>query len=609
MDMRRLLGSSARAAVRVTALCLLAVSPALTIATAAAGDLPVAAERGLEPRVPAPKSTHPTGRRWQSDTTLHLKFAEGTAVRLRAGRFVTLSDDDLTGLNQALDLAPGWRAHRMVTRAENEVASDRADNEARSGRRLADFNLWYELTVPEGDNVGTVVEALNALDVVESAYPEPLPAKFPSPSFVSDQGYRLAPSEGGIGAQSVSVTPGATGSRVKVIDVEYSWNTGHEDLDATAIAGAVIRNGTPQDPFSDDNHGTAVLGVLVADADAQGVTGVVSNASVGMVNAYNVERGYDLANAIDLARTNMSGGDVLLIEQQIWGPTGEFVPVEWVAAYYDAIALATAQGIIVVEAAGNGSQNLDAAEFGSPFPSGRPDSGAIIVGAGAAPGCGTARSRLPFSTYGARVDVQGWGECVTTTGYGDLQSGTGKNVFYTSQFNGTSSASAIVAAAAAALSSAHEQSTGSDLTSQQARAQLISSGSAQDMSVPGEIGPLPNLPAALNAPTVAATSPADGATGVNRKSNVSATFSEAVTGVSTSTFILRNSETGTAIAGKVKRGTANQWIFDPRSPLAAWTRYTATLTSGTSAVRDASGDPLTEMSWTFTTAGPHGGTP
>ena len=128
-------------------------------------------------------------------------------------------------------------------------------------------------------------------------------------------------------------------------------------------------------------------------------------------------------------------------------------------------ASATSQGIIVVEAAGNGGENLDGLEYGSPFPAGRPDSGAIIVGAGAAPGCGTARrpARAVVSTYGTRVDVQGWGECVTTTGYGQLQSGADENVFYTSQFNGTSSASAIVAAAAAALSSAREQSTGAHL--------------------------------------------------------------------------------------------------------------------------------------------------
>ena len=62
------------------------------------------------------------------------------------------------------------------------------------------------------------------------------------------------------------------------------------------------------------------------------------------------------------------------------------------------------------------------------------------------------RSRLSFSTYGSRVDVQGWGHNVTTTGYGGLFTGGGDpNQYYTATFNGTSSASPIVAGAAAAL--------------------------------------------------------------------------------------------------------------------------------------------------------------
>jgi hypothetical protein len=141
-----------------------------------------------------------------------------------------------------------------------------------------------------------------------------------------------------------------------------------------------------------------------------------------MVNASNSERGWDLANSILVALSAISPGDVILIEQQTYGPSGHgYVPVEWIPAVYDAIKTATASGVIVVEAAANGGENLgDTSVYGSSFPSGKPDSGAIIVGAGAA--CGNqgvpSRSRLSWSNYGPRVNVQGWGECVTTTGYG-----------------------------------------------------------------------------------------------------------------------------------------------------------------------------------------------
>ena len=41
-----------------------------------------------------------------------------------------------------------------------------------------------------------------------------------------------------------------------------------------------------------------------------------------------------------------------------------------------------------------------------------------FVGAGAACAGSSDRSRLSFSNHGARLDLQGWGQCVTTSGYG-----------------------------------------------------------------------------------------------------------------------------------------------------------------------------------------------
>ncbi len=216
-----------------------------------------------------------------------------------------------------------------------------------------------------------------------------------------------------------------------------------------------------------------------------------------------------LANAIDVARVNLSRGDVLLLEAQTWGwncPDREcYVPVEWEPAVYDAIVRATAAGIIVVEAGGNGNQNLDDPYYGSPFPRGRADSGAIIVGAGGAPGCSVypqpARSRLELSSYGSRIDVQGWGECVTTSGYGNLHNGGSEDSWYTHSFSGTSSASPIVAAAAASLSSAYETAIGGNLSPQDVRRILVTTGAPQELSaagaIAGKVGPLPNLRAAL----------------------------------------------------------------------------------------------------------------
>lgn len=104
------------------------------------------------------------------------------------------------------------------------------------------------------------------------------------------------------------------------------------------------------------------------------------------------------------------------------------------------------------------------------------------------------------------------------------------------------------------------------------------------------------------APTVTSYSPGSNTLLVRRSSSISATFSEAVQGVNTTTFTLKNPATGAVVAATAYRnGTTNQWILDPQETLAAKTRYTVTLTGGTSGIRDLAGNPLASRSWQFTT--------
>ena len=116
----------------------------------------------------------------------------------------------------------------------------------------------------------------------------------------------------------------------------------------------------------------------------------------------------------------------------------------------------------------------------------------------------------------------------------------------------------------------------------------------------------PVAPADTTAPTVTAQAPAANATGVAVGSNVTATFSENVQGVSGSTFTLKPG-TATSTAANVSaavtyNATTRVATLDPTANLALNTSYTATLTGGASAVRDAAGNPLVTVSWTFTTA-------
>ncbi len=103
-------------------------------------------------------------------------------------------------------------------------------------------------------------------------------------------------------------------------------------------------------------------------------------------------------------------------------------------------------------------------------------------------------------------------------------------------------------------------------------------------------------PSDTTPPTVSSTTPASGASGVAVNTAVTATFSEAVQNVSTTTFTLRAGTTSVSGSATVSGSTAT---FTPSAPLAYSTTYTATLTTG---VTDLANNALaTAYSWSFTT--------
>ncbi|HKG62159.1 MAG TPA: S8 family serine peptidase [Pyrinomonadaceae bacterium] len=305
---------------------------------------------------------------------------------------------------------------------------------------------------------------------IEIAEPVPLPQIPPAitPDFTANQGY-LDAGTGGIDARFAWTKPNGNGAGITIYDVEYSWNQNHEDLSKVHGIPLLLNPGDSAiDPFSDNNHGTAVLGEVIADNDSKGVTGISWGADVRMAPANTANLGYNPANAILLAVADGSPGDVILIEQQasVCG-LSDFGPTEWISSVFDAIQTAVANRFVVVEAAGNGNVNLDQAACGTTFNRNVRDSGAIIVGAGQPPSSGSDRQRESFSTYGSRVDLQGWGSSVQTTGYGSYTNPDdpgNRNFWYTTGFNGTSSASPIVTGAAANLQAIAINRFGTPLT-------------------------------------------------------------------------------------------------------------------------------------------------
>lgn len=317
-----------------------------------------------------------------------------------------------------------------------------------------------------------------------------------TPSFESYQGY-LGPAPHGIDAPA-AWRRGFRGAGVWFADIEGGWNAAHEDLPGDRIEHVA---GAPIDDPSWRAHGTAVLGEVVGRDNGKGVVGIAPDVERVFTSSIG---GIAVADAIDAAAGRLRPGDVLLIELQGVGPRGRFIPVEYWDDIFDAIHAATRRGVVVIEAAGNGAEDLDHKGYRRAFDRSRRDSGAIMVGAGAPPRAGFSdRERLDFSNHGGRVDVQGWGRKVTTLDYGDLQACDGADRHYadrhyTDQFSGTSSASPIVAGAAVLLQSI-ARNAGKVLSPGELRDLLQRTGTPQAGNTKERIGPRPDLARAINA--------------------------------------------------------------------------------------------------------------
>jgi hypothetical protein len=310
------------------------------------------------------------------------------------------------------------------------------------------FDRYLIAELPDRGAAEAAARRLAALPEVDEAYVEGGP--YPPPVTPGDdprsasQGY-LDAAPGGLDARwAWGVTDGAG---VGFVDLEQGWTLSHEDLSA---AGIGLISGVSS---AYHGHGTAVLGEVVGVDNTLGVVGMAPKASARVVSQYRTATNYSTAEAILSAAQAMSVGDVLLLEAQTGFNGLSNLPVEVEVAVFDAIRHAVDAGIVVIEAGGNGSNDLDTFvdsanrqrlnRASSDFR----DSGAIMVGAASST---TPHSRLWFSNFGSRIDCFGWGENINTTG--DGWQGTSTTA-YTTSFGGTSGASPMVAAAALLMQS------------------------------------------------------------------------------------------------------------------------------------------------------------
>jgi hypothetical protein len=435
------------------------------------------------------------------------------ALRAPAGILASLAGES-TGSLEAVLADYGARLRPILGPTEERVlAAASALEMTGEGPPAADLSIFYGVEAP-ADRLEALRSDLESQDLVESAYikpgaepaarlndiaaarREPPPT---TPDFTARQLY-LLPAPGGVDALYAWTQAGGRGAGVRIIDIEGAWRFTHEDL--AGNQGGLVA-GVQSTDLGWRNHGTAVIGEFGGDRNPFGVTGISPDANVSAISIFGPGSGSSAA--ITAAAARLRAGDVMLIELHRPGPRFNFegrddqlgyVAVEWWPDDFAAIQAAAARGIIVVEAAGNGAEDLDdpvyqipAAGFPpgwtNPFRRSNRDSGAIVVGAGAPPpgthgsDHGADRSRLDFSNYGALIDAQGWGREVTTTGYGDLQGGSNEDAWYTDTFSGTSSASPIIVGVAAALQGMARAGGRPVLTPAQVRNCLRTTGSPQ----------------------------------------------------------------------------------------------------------------------------------
>lgn len=437
---------------------------------------------------------------------IYVKFPDDTDYEVTDKALILPGHQQDTRLNELKEL--GWwsRVHRLP---KEQLTAYRRTAEKNLGKKLPDMNAEFHFHLYKADKISDAIQLLKVLPGVKKVLEVPVPINAQAPDYTSFQGYAQSVSSG-INADSATLVYNNRGTGIGICDIEYSYNGNHLDHPAVPLLSAPY-----YDPFNSTDHGTAVLGIIGSKNNTEGTTGIASDSRLYFSAACTLpDSTYNLARAVTDALPALVAGDIILFEQQIPGPnydparTDQFglVPIEWFEPYYFMVQLASGLGITIVEAAGNGQQNLDAPEYNTgshtPFLPGN-SSGAIIVGAGSAgvarSGTDSARSRLWYSNYGSRIDVQGNGERIYTTGYGSLYATEGINRFYTDDFGGTSGASPIVVGAVALMQSIHKQNAGGQvLSTATILSALKATGKPQSSSTlyPAAtypIGPLPNV--------------------------------------------------------------------------------------------------------------------
>lgn len=550
---------------------------------------------------------------YYAQTRVEFSFSDEAPVRLSGEDFSSPLKQDYADVEALLREAGATQWKRLFSEHSPEHLDHlRKTGEARRGIELPDLNNWYTVVLPSDAAAEELAARLAKNPRIRSASATPLPVMFAAdiapttPSHTGGQGYQAA-APAGVGIASAWALPGGDGPGIRVLQCEMGWVVDHEDYDLTHTGG-----GNSSDP-THSNHGSACVSILGARDNGYGVTGMTPLLD-GLFSRGILEFGGPSAWIASM--DSLDPGDVISAS---WGYASTPVPgqscicncsqfgtlaAEANQADFDAIQTVTANGYIVVLAAGNGSMPLDHSFYGGMFNLDVRDSGALFVGAidpGGNPTC--------WTNHGSRIDAHAWGSAVTSAGYGDLFNGGGDpRQFYTSTFGGTSSACPIVSGCLAAAQGIHKSATGTVLDAWQFRTLLRGTGTPQTGSFSKLLSHQPDLaqliPAMLGLatdttpPTIVHTPLGNTLSTASRL--VEATISD-VSGIPTARLLYRVNggawtQTAMTLIGSTWRGSI------PGRPVGSVIDYQITATDGASVPNTA-----TSSTWTYRVQAPADG--
>ncbi|TLM71326.1 S8 family serine peptidase [Pseudarthrobacter sp. NamB4] len=364
----------------------------------------------------------------------------------------------------------------------------------------------------------------------------------------------------------------SSGAGVTAYVVDTGVLASHTDFAGRITAGwTAVADGRGSGDCN--GHGTHVAGTVA------GTTyGVAKGATVVPVRVLDCNgSGYnsDVVAGLDWVAAHHAAGVPAVVNLSLGGSASSAVDTAIQAVTNDGVTAVVAAGNSAVDACGSSPARVPAA---------------VTVAAS-----DSSDRQASFSNFGSCVDLYAPGVGISSAYH--TSSGA------TASMSGTSMAAPHAAGAAALLLAQNPALTPAQvagtLTSNATTGVIAgaASGTPNRLLYSGAV----SAPAPAPAPTVTAVTPGANATSVGTGTNVAATFSTAVQGVSSGTFLLKNAAGSTIPAAVTYNATTRTATLDPSASLAADTTYTATLVGGSSAIRDTAGTPLASVNWTFLT--------